>query len=204
MTKAKRAAIYLRVSTTAGQTVENQRRELHEAAERHGWQIVAEFCDEGISGAKGRDKRPALDKLLRTVARREVDLVAAWSVDRLGRSLQDLVVTLNELRAKGVDLYLHKQGLDTSTPHGKAMYGMLSVFAEFERDMIVERVNAGLARAKASGTKSGKAIGRPKVAGKVEELIKAELAKGTGVLKAAKLLGVGTGTVQRIKAEMAA
>src|ERR1700732_2286639 len=93
MTKGKRAAIYLRVSTD-GQTVENQRRELKAAAKRHGWQVVETFADEGISGAKGRDKRPGLDKLLLGVARRDFDLVAAWSVDRLGRSLQDLISIL--------------------------------------------------------------------------------------------------------------
>src|SRR3981081_1602120 len=114
-TTTKRMALYLRVST-AEQTVENQRRELQAIAERHGWQIVAEFVDEGISGTKGRCRRPGYDRLLRGVARREFDQVAAWSVDRLGRSLQDLVTFLGELQGKGVDLYLHQQGIDTSTP----------------------------------------------------------------------------------------
>ena len=112
--KPRRAAIYARVSTGA-QTVENQLRELREVAERHGW-IVAEFRDAGASGAKGRDKRPGLDRLLHAVARREIDMVAAWSVDRLGRSLQDLLGFLGELHAKNVDLYLHQQCLDKSTP----------------------------------------------------------------------------------------
>ena len=102
----------------------------------------------GISGAKGRDKRPGLDKVLRAVARREIDMVAAWSVDRIGRSLQDLLGFLGELRATGVDLYLHQQGLDTSTPAGKALFQMMGVFAEFERSIIQERVRAGLRRAK--------------------------------------------------------
>ena len=96
-------------------------------AERHGWQVVAVYRDQGISGAKGRDKPPGLDKLMQAVARREVDMVAAWSVDRLGRSLKDLVGVLQELHAKGVDLYLHRQGLDTSTPSGRAMFQMLGV-----------------------------------------------------------------------------
>ena len=112
----KRVALYLRVSTS-DQTVENQRRELEDIAERHGWDIVAVYCDEGISGTKGRDKRPGYDKLLPWhVARREFDQVGAWSVDRLGRSLHGLVAFLGELQAKGVDLYLHQQGLDTATP----------------------------------------------------------------------------------------
>ena len=99
----KRAAIYLRVSTT-DQDVENQRRELNEAVERHGWNAVAEYSDEGVSGAKGRDKRPGFDRLCKAITRREVDLVAAWSVDRLGRSLAQLVTFLGELHGAGCDL----------------------------------------------------------------------------------------------------
>src|SRR5271166_3581819 len=159
---SKRVALYLRVSTTE-QTVENQQRELEAVAGRHGWNVVAIFTDAGISGSKGRDKRPGYDRLCRGVARREFDQVAAWSVDRLGRSLQELVAFLGELHAKNVDLYLHRQGLDTGTPAGKALFQMLGVFAEFERALIVERVKAGIARAQREGTKSGKAFGRPKI-----------------------------------------
>src|SRR5579871_316560 len=126
----RRVALYLRVSTI-GQTVENQRRELSEVAIRHGWEVVKVFEDAGVSGAKGRDKRPGLDALLKGVARREFDMVAAWSVDRLGRSLPDLVGFLGELQAKRVDLYLHQQGLDTSTPAGMALFQTLGVFAQF-------------------------------------------------------------------------
>jgi DNA invertase Pin-like site-specific DNA recombinase len=160
MTKLKTVALYLRVST-GEQTVENQRRELLAAAERRGWTVAAEFCDEGISGANGRDKRPAFDKLCRAVVRHQFDVVAAWSVDRLGRSVQDLVAFLGELHGAGVDLYLDRQGVDTSTPAGKALFQMLGVFAEFERSIIQERITAGIARARAQGTKSGKAFGRP-------------------------------------------
>ena len=148
--RIKRVALYVRVSTDH-QTIKNQERELEAVAERHGWQVVAVFKDQGISGAKGRDGRPGLDKLLQAVARKEFDLVAAWSVDRLGRSLLDLVQVLQELHGKGIDLYLHQQGIDTTTPSGKAMFQMMGVFAEFERSMIHERVMAGLARAKAEG-----------------------------------------------------
>ncbi len=193
----KRAAIYLRVSTD-GQTVENQRRELRAAAKRHGWRVVETFADEGISGAKGRDKRPGLDKLLMGVARKDFDLIAAWSVDRLGRSLQDLIGILGEVHAKGVGLYLHQQGLDTTTPAGEAMFQMLGVFAQFERAMIRERVNAGLARARAQG----KTLGRPRVAPAVEKRVRASLTRGVGILKTARTLGLGTRTVQRIKDAM--
>ena len=139
---SKRVALYLRVSSD-GQTCENQRRELEAVAARAGWTIACVLEDAGLSGAKGRDRRPAFDRLHRLITRREVDLVMAWSVDRLGRSLQDLVGFLGELHAAGCDLYLHAQGVDTSTPAGKAMFGMLGVFAEFERSMIQERVRAG-------------------------------------------------------------
>jgi DNA invertase Pin-like site-specific DNA recombinase len=147
----KRVALYLRVSNRE-QTIENQRRELTEVADRHGWRIVAEFADEGVSGAKGRDKRPGFDRLMKATTRREIDLVAAWSVDRLGRSLQDLVGFLGEVHGSGVDLNLHQQGIDTSTPAGKALFQMMGVFAEFERAMIQERIHAGLARARAEGS----------------------------------------------------
>jgi DNA invertase Pin-like site-specific DNA recombinase len=193
----RKAALYLRVSTTE-QTVDNQRRELEAVAQRHGWRVVATYADEGISGTKGRDKRPGLDRLCRGIARREFDLVAAWSVDRLGRSLQDLVAFLGDLHAKGVDLYLHQQGLDTTTPSGKAMFQMLGVFAEFERAMIVERVRSGIARARERGTKSGKAIGRPKLSPAKERAIREALATGKGMTAIARELRVGAGTVHRI------
>ena len=190
----KRVAIYLRVSTT-DQTIDNQRRELTEAAQRHGWHIVAEFADEGISGSQGRDRRLAFDRLCKAITRREIDVVAAWSVDRLGRSLQHLVSFLGELQASGVDLYLHRQGLDTSTPAGRALFQMMGIFAEFERALIIERTVAGLARARANGSK----LGRPRINGDLEAAVQASLAQGVGIQRTAKLVGVGVGTVQRIK-----
>ena len=193
--KPKRVALYVRVSTD-GQTVENQRRELDAVAERHGWEIVHVFTDNGISGAKGREHRPAFDALHQGIARRDFDLVAAWSVDRLGRSLQDLITFLAEMKSKDVDLYLHQQGLDTSTPAGRAMFQMLGVFAEFERAMIRERVNAGLARAKAQG----KTLGRPVERHQHRRKVLLERAKGKGVRKIATELGIGVGTVKRILA----
>ncbi len=146
-----RVALYARVSTN-GQTVENQLRELQAVAKRHGWKVVATYTDNAVSGSKARNERPGFADLHKAVAQRQVDLVAAWSVDRLGRSLQHLVAFLGEMHAKGVDLYLHQQGIDTSTPAGKAMFHIMGVFAEFERAMIQERVKAGLARAKSNGT----------------------------------------------------
>ena len=190
-----RAAFYLRVSTD-GQTTENQRRELEATASRAGWSIVAVFEDAGVSGSKGRDQRPAFDKLHRAITRREIDVVMAWSVDRLGRSLQDLIGFLGELRAVGCNLYLHQQGVDTTTPAGRALFQMLGVFAEFERAIIVERVRAGIARARAEG----KHLGRPRIDGAVEQTIRAALAEGKGIRKVARECGVGVSVVQRIRA----
>jgi len=192
-TAMKRVAIYLRVSTSK-QDTENQLRELTAVADRSGWEIWNVYEDAGISGAKGRDKRPGLDALLKAVNAKEFDMVAAWSVDRLGRSLTDLLAILQGLHDKGVDLFLHQQGLDTSTTAGKAMFQMLGVFAEFERGIIRERVNAGLARARAKGTK----LGRRPVEPSVEVQIRKLRAKGDGILKIGRTLGVGTSVVQRV------
>ncbi|KZE11377.1 MULTISPECIES: recombinase family protein [Sphingomonas] len=191
----KRVALYTRVSQDS-QTTENQRRELMAVAERLGWEVVAEFCDHGISGSKGRDKRPGYDALMKAVARREIDMVASWAVDRLGRSLQNLVTFLTEINAKGVDLYLHQQALDTSTPSGRAMFGMLSVFADFEREMIISRIKAGLAR-------STKRSGRPPLDAEKVERIKRSLTKGVSINATAKKLKVGVATVHRVKQQMA-
>jgi DNA invertase Pin-like site-specific DNA recombinase len=152
---------------------------LEAVAARSGWQVVGFYEDAGISGAKGRDKRPGFDQLLKDAAARKINMVAAWSVDRLGRSLQDLVGFLTELQALGCDLYLHQQALDTRTPSGRAMFQMCGVFAEFERGIIRERVNAGLARARANGTK----LGRRRVETSIEAQIVALRAKGYGIHK---------------------
>lgn len=189
----KRVAIYIRVST-AEQTTENQRRELEAVAADRGWHVVEVYEDAGISGGKGREKRPAFDRLLKDATRGRFDLIAAWSVDRLGRSLQDLVAFLQDVHTAGRDLYLHQQAIDTSTPSGRAMFQMLGVFAEFERGMIRERVNAGLARAKAKGVK----LGRRPVAPAIERRIRELKAGGMGMLKIGRTLGVGTSVVQRV------
>ena len=196
----KRAAFYLRVSTD-GQTVENQERDLREVAERSGWLVVHIYKDEGISGRKGRDRRPAFDALLKATVRREHEIVAAWAVDRLGRSLQDLVAILAELHAKEIGLYLHRQAIDTTTPGGKAMFQMMGVFAEFERDMIAERIKAGVARKRAE---QGGRWGRGRLAGDKRAAVEAALARNEGLNKIVKLTGAGKSTVRRIKRELEA
>ena len=193
------AALYLRVSTDK-QTTANQEAALREVAAKAGWEVVEVYVDHGISGAKGREARPAFDAMCKDAVRRKFDVVAAWSVDRLGRSLQDLVAFLSQLHGVGVDLYLHQQAIDTTTAAGKALFQMMGVFAEFERSMIRDRVNAGLARARAQGTK----LGRRKIDDKVERDILADLKKDgrDGIQKLAKKHGVRVGTVQRIKNEI--
>jgi DNA invertase Pin-like site-specific DNA recombinase len=199
MTSPHRAAIYLRTSTTAQHT-ENQRLELERIAERRGWTVAEVYEDFGISGAKGRDKRPALDQLLRDANRRRFDVAMAWSIDRVGRSLSDLLGTIQHLEAVRVDLYLDQQNIDTTTPTGRLLFQITGAFAEFERSIISARVNLGLSRARAQG----KRLGRRPVSVDVVERIRAQLATGAGILKTAKALGVGTGTVHRVKREMAA
>jgi len=194
--KIKNVAIYARVSTDQ-QTTENQLFELRAVARRHRWEVTQEYIDHGISGAKGRDKRPAFDALLKDAVRKEFDVIAAWSVDRLGRSLLDLLGFLDDIHAKGIGLYLHQQGVDTTTPGGKALFQMVGVFAEFERAMIQERVKAGLARAR----EQGKTLGRPPVSQKIEAKILQLREAGIGMLKIGRTLGVGTGTVQRVVRE---
>jgi len=186
-------AIYARVSTAdKNQTVENQLRDLLAVAQRQDWEIVATFCDEGISGAKGRDKRPAFDALLKGVARKDFDQIACFSVCRIGRSLPDLIHFLGDIQAKGVDLYVHTQGLDTSTPSGAMMFQMLSVFSSYERAMLRERIMSGLRR---TTRKSGR---RP-MAENRQEAIRRSLQDGQGIRATARLHKASTTTVTAIK-----
>src|SRR3984957_14421249 len=194
-----RAAIYSRVSTDH-QTTENHARELQAIAGGLGWEVVKVYRDQGISGPKGREGRPAFDALCKDACLRQFDLIAAWSVDRLGRSLQDLVGFLTEIHALGINLFLHQQGIDTTTPAGKALFQMMGVFAEVERAMIQERVKAALERARAQG----KRLGRRPIDARKEAAIRADLREGkAGIMKLAAAHGVGVGTVQRISRALA-
>ncbi len=164
----KRAVLYLRVSKQE-QTVENQRAELERVAAARGWRIVGVFKDEGISGTFGREVRAQYDAMLKQGVQAKYDVVLAWDVTRLSRSLSDLVATLDELHACGIDLYLHQQAVDTTTPAGKALFQMCGVFAEFERGMLSERVKAGLIRAK----EEGKVLGRPLKVANIKAILQA-------------------------------
>ena len=189
-----RVALYTRVSTNH-QTIENQHTELLRVASLRGWTIVESFKDEGLSGMKGRADRPALDALLKAAVRRQFDLVAVWSIDRLGRSLQHLVETVNGLRAVGVDLYVHQQAIDTSSPAGKLAFSVFGALAEYERELIRERVKAGLERAKRNGTR----LGRPT---NLDDTVRAAVislrAKNVSIRSIAAQLRVGTATVYKV------
>ena len=211
--KARRVALYVRVSTDH-QSVENQIRELKQVAERRGWTVVETYQDAGISGSKGRDKRPGLDAMLKDASRRRFDVVMAWAIDRLGRSLIDLLGTIQHLEAVGIDLYLDQQNIDTTTPAGKLLFQMTGAFAEFERSMIRQRVNAGLNVIKDKLSRDGKfeskrgivrtKLGRPGAEPDKIERARMELAKGIGIGKVAREVGLGVGTVHRLKREIGA
>jgi DNA invertase Pin-like site-specific DNA recombinase len=198
----KRVALYLRVST-GEQTTTNQRLELEAWAAECGYTVADVYEDHAISGAKSSDQRPALSRPLKDAVRRRFDMVAVWAVDRLGRSLTDLLHTLQTLKQSKVGLFLHQQGIDTSTAAGKAFFQMLGVFAEFERAIIVERVNAGIARAKAEGTKSGKPIGRPALKNKRMDVARAALAEGKSIRAAALTAGISVGSAAALRKAMA-
>ena len=188
-----RCVIYTRVSTD-NQTTDNQTLELKRIAKDKGYRIVNEYSDV-MSGAKGRDKRTGFDNLIKGAVRKEFDIILVWSVDRLGRSLQDLVSFLNEMQSVNCDLYIHQSGIDTSTPTGRMMFSMIGVFAEFERSMIRERVVAGQNRAK----EQGKHIGRPtNLNDGLIHSIKYMKEQGVGIRKIAKELKVGIGTIYKV------
>lgn len=193
-----RVAIYCRVSTDR-QTTLNQRQELEAWAGRAGHEVVQVYEDYA-SGSKGKDQRPGFAAMLKACIRREHDLVAVWSTDRLGRSMPHLIEVLHTLRATGVDLYIHTQALDTSTPSGRALFQLLGVFAELEREMIVARVNAGLARAR----QQGKRLGRPALPSSSLDLARDALRRGLSVRQTADLAGISRGSVGTLRQELAA
>ena len=190
----KKVCLYCRVSTTH-QTSENQLRELRAVAERMGYEIVSEFIDNGISGAKSRKDRPALDEMMKLATQRKFEVVMCWSIDRLGRSLQHLVEILNELQAMKIDLFFMQQGMDTTTPSGRMIFSVFGAIGEFERNLIRERVIAGQQRARASGVH----IGRPtKMNDGMRSAIKAMHENGMSIRQIAKSCKVGIGTVYSV------
>ena len=190
----RKAVIYSRVSTNE-QTVENQLKVLREVAEKRGLEVVREISDEGISGAKGRDERPGFDELIKGSIKNEWDIILVWDVSRLGRSLKHLVSFLEDIQSAHCDLYIHQSGIDTSTASGKMMFGMLSVFSEFERSMIRERVIAGQQRAVANGVKLGR---KTNVNDGIITAVYHMRQNNVPIKRIAKDLQIGVGTVYKI------
>lgn len=193
MQMTARVALYARVSTLNGQDPEVQLRELREYAERRGWQILREYVDHGVSGAK--ESRPALNQLLADGHRRAFDAVLVWKLDRFGRSLKHLVVTLADLEALGITFISLRDNLDLTTPSGRLMFQIIGAMAEFERALIQERVRAGLRNARAKG----KRLGRPRAhvdASRVAAL----RASGASWRTISREMGVGVATLLRAAA----
>ncbi len=194
-TKGASVALYLRVSTD-GQTVANQRRELEDMAKRAGWKIVEVYQDKGISGAKGRNGRPELDRMLNDATRRRFKKLLVWDLSRLGRSLRDLISITDHFQELGIDLYVHKDAIDTGTASGRLFFHIVGAIGEFERERIRERINAGLARAKEEGTKLGRPEGTTKDKVKHQAEIVSLRDAGMSVRTIAKTVRVSTSTVQ--------
>src|SRR6516165_7060990 len=185
----KRVAIYARVSTT-DQTCDNQLRDLHEYCRARGWDQVAEYVDEGISGTT--ERRPALDELMAAVRKRRVVVVVVAAFDRFGRSVRHLVETLELFRHLGNEFSSLREQIDTGSPLGQAVFTIIAAIAQLERSLIVERVKAGLRRARAEG----KRLGRPRV--HVDErAVKRCVARGLPVRVAAKELGISPSSYLR-------
>jgi DNA invertase Pin-like site-specific DNA recombinase len=194
LSQTRRAVIYARVSTSS-QTVENQISELRDVAMRNGWRITLELTDNGISGSKGRDQRPAFNDLIHRATRREFDIVMVWAIDRLGRSIQQLVEFMNELQWQGIDLYCHQQAINTATPAGRMVFSIFSALGEYERELIRERIIAGQRRARGQGIR----IGRPsKMNDAVRTSVKLLRDKGMSIREIAKRLEIGVGTVYSV------
>jgi DNA invertase Pin-like site-specific DNA recombinase len=185
---------YARVST-AYQNPENQLNKLRTAANRYGWTIIKEYIDHGVSGKKGRDKRPQFDAMMKSALRKEADLVMFWGIDRASRNLSHLVEMMNDLHSKDVGMYFHQQNIDSTTPSGRAMLSMAGVFAQFESEMLRERILASHERARSEG----KTIGRPTMINDaLKTSIKFMREQGVGIKKIAAELHVGVGTVYKV------
>ena len=194
----EKVVIYGRVSTS-DQTTENQLIKLKEIISINGWELVDIYVDEGISGTKGRDKRPQFDRLCKDMIRRRFNRIMVWDVSRLGRSLQHLVEFLNDVISVNCNLYIHQSGLDTSTPSGRMMFQMVGVFSEFERSMISERVKLGLRRVEKNGQKLGRPIS---ITQDMKDQVRFLLDHGLSYSKITLQTGVPKSTISRIKREM--
>jgi len=186
----KKVCLYVRVSTQT-QTTENQIQALREVAERSGYEIVKIYSDDGISGSKGREDRPALNQMMKDAVNRQFEMVMCWSIDRLGRSITNLIEIMNELNELKIDMFFSQQSIDTQTSSGRMIFGIFSSLASFEREMIRDRVMAGLDRARKNGVK----LGRPSTVNDgVRNAVLILKDKGVGVRETCRKLGIGCAT----------
>jgi DNA invertase Pin-like site-specific DNA recombinase len=186
---SSRVAIYARVSTTNhGQDIGMQTREQHQFADARGWQVFDDYIDQGVSGSK--DSRPELNRLMADARRRKFDIVLVWKLDRFGRSLRHLVNALAEFESLNIAFVSLSDNLDLSTASGRLMFQIIGAMAEFERELIRERVKAGMKNARAKGTR----IGRPRVTVDAAQIATLR-AGGLSWPKIARELGVSVGTV---------
>ncbi len=191
--RPKRAAIYARVSTARDQDPTMQLEVLREFAERSGYEVVKEYVDHGVSGTKA--SRPALNELMDTARKRELDAVLVYRFDRFARSVRHLVTALDEFEALGIDFVSYCENLDTSTPFGKAMFAIIGALAQLDRDVIVSRSIEGQQRARERGVR----IGRPPASVDASE-VKRLRAEGLSLRAIGKRLGVGKHVVTRVLA----
>ena len=190
----EKVVIYTRVSTL-DQTIDNQLIELRDHCSKMGWEVVKEYADEGLSGTLSRDKRPALNSLIKDAYRKRFDSVVCWDISRIGRSMKELVLFLSDMKDRGVGICSVRQGFDTSTSMGEIMFQFVGILSSWEREMIRERTLAGLERAKSEG----KTLGRRKVTNETmtAKILELRTAKKT-IRQIASEVGVSRGTVNNV------
>ena len=190
----RKVAIYSRVSTL-DQTIDNQLLELRDHCSKMGWEIVKEYADEGLSGTLLRDKRPALNSLIKDAYRKKFDSVVCWDISRIGRSMKELVLFLSDMKDRDIGICSVRQGFDTSTTMGEMMFQFVGILSSWEREMIRERTLAGLDRARSEG----KTLGRKKV---ITDEITSKIVKlrsiGRSIRDIASEVGVSRGTVSNV------
>lgn len=189
----KKVGCYYRVSTK-NQTVLNQKLELESLAERMGYEIVAEYKDEGISGAKNRDERPALNEMMKDAVRGKFEMILCYDLSRLGRNLEELIRIMNEMNSLNINLFFYREAINTDSSSGKLMFSMFGVLAEWERSLISERIVSGQNRARTQGKK----IGRPSTFNEgLMQAVRKMREKGMGIVAISKTLGIGVSSVYR-------
>ena len=190
----RKVAIYSRVSTL-DQTIDNQLLELRDHCSKMGWEIVKEYADEGLSGTLSRDKRPALNSLIKDAYRKKFDSVVCWDISRIGRSMKELVLFLSDMKDRDIGICSVRQGFDTSTTMGEMMFQFVGILSSWEREMIRERTLAGLDRARSEG----KTLGRKKV---ITDEITSKIVNlrsiGRSIRDIASEVGVSRGTVSNV------